>query len=93
MMQTPGRETGPALFVRYTAMNLPLILKHLALTQMGLAHHFANDKVHDASARLKLLEESQRIVADLQAFTDSHKIEVTKRKPGVVTKRECGMWH
>jgi hypothetical protein len=75
-------------------MNLPLILKRIALTQMGIADHFANHQFHDQAARLKLLEETKRINADLQAFIDSHKIEVTRRKPGVARKcRECGTWH
>lgn len=74
-------------------MNLPLLLKRIAMTQMGIAHHLANDKIDDRGARLKLLEESQRIVADLQAFTDRYKIPVEPRQAKPARKRECGEWH
>lgn len=60
-------------------MGLACILKRLAMTQMGLAHHLANRQIRDDAARNALLEETRRINADLQTFTDSYRIDVTKR--------------
>lgn len=76
------------------APNLPALLKRLAMTQMGIAHHFAHPNLYDDSARFDLLNESRYIVADLQTFIDTHKIEVTPRIAGTAQQcRECGAWH
>ena len=59
--------------------NLPLLLKHLAASNMALAKEIANPRLINDTRRAKIFEESQRIVADLQRFTDHFVIPVTAR--------------
>ena len=62
-----------------TQPNLPMLLKRLAMTQMAIAEHIANPWLKDSTKAPKLLEEARAIVADLQAFTNSHIISVVAR--------------
>jgi hypothetical protein len=67
---------------------LAYILKRLVTTQMALVAHVASTHLIDDRVAPALLEESKRIVADLQKFTDEYRIEVTRRPIKVPPPRD-----
>ena len=74
--------------------NLAMIHKRIAKTMMGLAQHIANPQVVHNAGKSLLLEECKGIVADLQTFTDTYRIEVSPRKPKMAVQcKTCHQWH